>query len=117
VSRALEELLRELAVADRGVDVSLLVDDIEARVEDDPEGSRTAVWSFAGDEATRLRLIGFLGDPRDFDVLAAGLADAQSRYTGHWRVSRTNRTPAGSTLWPGRCSTTLTRMFVPRPPA
>jgi HEAT repeat protein len=63
------------------VDASLLVDDIEALVEHDPEGSRTAVWSFAGDEGIRLRLIGFLGDPRDFDVLAAGLADPQLRYT------------------------------------
>jgi HEAT repeat protein len=29
----------------------------------------------------RLRLIGFLGDPRDFDVLAAGLADPRLRCT------------------------------------
>ena len=43
MSRTLDELLRELAVAGRGVDAPLLVDEIEALVEDDPEGSRTAV--------------------------------------------------------------------------
>ncbi|MEU4222069.1 HEAT repeat domain-containing protein [Actinoplanes sp. NPDC026623] len=63
------------------MDVSLLIDEIEALVEDDPEGSRAAVWSFAGDEGMRLRLVGFLGDPRDFDVLVAGLADPRLRYT------------------------------------
>ena len=63
------------------MDVSPLVDDIEALVEEDPAGSRSAVWSFTADEGIRLRLIGFLGDPRDFDVLAAGLADPRLRYT------------------------------------
>ncbi|BFU46676.1 hypothetical protein KRMM14A1004_49130 [Krasilnikovia sp. MM14-A1004] len=61
--------------------MSPLIDDIEAIVEGDPEGSRTAVWSFAGDEGMRLRLVGFLADPRDFEVLAAALADPQLRYT------------------------------------
>ncbi|MFC4998368.1 hypothetical protein ACFPIJ_11035 [Dactylosporangium cerinum] len=81
MSHTLEELLRSLAAAGRGVDVSSLVDDIEALVEDDPAGSRTAVWSFTGDEVIRLRLVGFLGDPRDADVLAAGLAGPQLRRT------------------------------------
>jgi HEAT repeat protein len=81
VSRALDELLRELAAPGPGVDVGLLVDDIEALVEEDPEGSRAAVLSFAGGEGMRLALIGFLRDPRDFDVLAAGLADPQMRDT------------------------------------
>ena len=71
MSATLDKLLRALAAAGPGVDVSPLIDDIEALVEDDPEASRSAVWSFAGDEGMRLRLVGFLGDPRDFDVLVA----------------------------------------------
>ena len=81
MSATLDELLRAFAMAGPGVDVSSLIDDIEALVEDDPEGSRSAVWSFAGDEGMRLRLVGFLGDPRDFDVLVAGLTDPQLRFT------------------------------------
>jgi HEAT repeat protein len=81
MSATLDKLLRALATAGLGVDVSPLMDDIEALVEDDPEGSRSAVWSFAGDEGMRLRLVGFLGDPRDFGFLAAGLADPQLRST------------------------------------
>ncbi|WP_432843820.1 HEAT repeat domain-containing protein [Dactylosporangium sp. CA-092794] len=61
--------------------MSALIDEIEAFVEDDPEGSRAAVWAYTGDKGMRLRLVGLLGDPRDFDVLAAGLADPQLRYT------------------------------------
>jgi HEAT repeat protein len=81
MSAALDKLLRALVAAGPDVDVSPLIDDIETLVEDDPEGSRSSVWSFAGDEGVRLRLIGFLGDPRDFDVLAAGLADPRLRST------------------------------------
>jgi len=81
MSKTLDELLCALATAGPGVDLSPLIDDIESLVEDDPEGSRAAVWSFAGDEAMRLRLVGFLADPRDFDVLAAALADPQLRHT------------------------------------
>jgi HEAT repeat protein len=81
MSATLEKLLRALAAAGPGADVSPLIDDIEALVEDDPEDSRSAVWSFAGDQGIRLRLVGFLGDPRDFDVLAASLADPQLRST------------------------------------
>lgn len=81
MSATLDKLLRALAAAGPGVDMSPLIDDIEALVEEDPENSRSAVWSFAGAEGIRLRLVGFLGDPRDFDVLAASLADPQLRST------------------------------------
>jgi len=81
MSQTLDELLRALATAGPGVDVSPLIDDIEALVEDDPESGRAAIWSFTGDEGMRLRLIGFLADPRDFEVLTAALADPRLRYT------------------------------------
>jgi HEAT repeat protein len=82
VSKTLDELLRALrAAADRSVDVSSLTDAIEALVEDDPEGSREAVYAYAGDEGTRIWAMGLLGDPRDFDALAAGLADPELRFT------------------------------------
>ncbi|MET3421206.1 HEAT repeat protein [Actinoplanes tereljensis] len=81
MSPTLDELLRALATAGPGVDVPSLVDDIEAFVEGDPERSRTAIWSFAGDEGLRLRLVGFLADPRDFDVLVSALVDPRLRYT------------------------------------
>jgi HEAT repeat protein len=81
MSGTLDALLRALAAAGRGVDASALMDEIESLVEADPEGSRTAVHAYAGDEGIRLRLVGFLGDPRDFDVLAAGLTDPQLRFT------------------------------------
>nr|BFE58898.1 hypothetical protein GCM10020063_034240 [Dactylosporangium thailandense] len=73
MSQTLDELLRALVAA--GADI----DEIEELVGDDPEGSRAAVWSYAGDEG--MRLIGFLGDPRDFEFLAAHLADPQLRHT------------------------------------
>jgi HEAT repeat protein len=69
------------AAVDRGVDVTSLTDDIEALVEDDPEGSRTAVHAYTGDEGLRLWALGLIGDPRDFDVLAGGLADPLLRFT------------------------------------
>ena len=81
MSAALDRLLRALAGAGPDVDVAPMIDHIESLVEDDPEGSRSAVWSFAGDAGMRLRLVGFLGDARDFDFLAAGLADPQLRST------------------------------------
>lgn len=78
----LEDLLRAFqAAVDRGVDVSLLTDEIEARVEDDPDGSRAAAHAFAGDAMIRLWAIGLLGDPRDFDTLTAGLVDPHLRFT------------------------------------
>src|SRR4051812_44551308 len=62
VSRTLGELLRVLAAGGRGVDASSLMDEIESFVEEDPEGSRTAVYAYADDAGMRLRLVGFLGD-------------------------------------------------------
>ena len=58
-----------------------MVDDIEALLEHDPEGSRNAVHAYAGDEGMRLWALGLIGDPRDFDTLAAGLDDPLLRYT------------------------------------
>jgi HEAT repeat protein len=82
VSGTLDELLRALrAAVDRGVDVSPLTDAIEALVEEDPEGSRAAVYAYTGDEGMRLWAMGLLGDPRDLDVLAAGLTDPELRFT------------------------------------
>jgi HEAT repeat protein len=82
VSGTLDQLLRELRAArDRDVDVSSLTDAIEAQVEADPEGSREAVHGYAGDEGMRLWAVGLLRDPRDFDVLAAGLVDPELRLT------------------------------------
>jgi HEAT repeat protein len=78
----LDELMRALRPAvDRGVDVSSLTDAIEALVDNDPEGSRAAVYAHSGDEPMRMWVLGLLGDPRDFDVLAAGLADPHLRFT------------------------------------
>ncbi|MER7279312.1 HEAT repeat domain-containing protein [Dactylosporangium sp. NPDC000244] len=81
MSQTLDELLLALVAAGADEDAASLIDEIEGLVEDDPEGSRAAVWSYAGDEGMRLRLIGFLGDPRDFDLLAAHLADPRLRHT------------------------------------
>jgi hypothetical protein len=57
-----------------------LTDEIEALLEEDPKGSRTAVHAYAGDERGCASGFGHLGDPRDFDVLAAGLADPKPRF-------------------------------------
>ncbi|MGK5684035.1 HEAT repeat domain-containing protein [Actinoplanes sp. URMC 104] len=81
MSVTLDELLRALAAAGPGEDVSPLMDDIEALVAEDPDGSRSAVLSFADDGGVRLWLVGLLADPRDFDVLAAALADPRLRAT------------------------------------
>ena len=82
MSETIDDLLRALGAAvDRRVDVSPLTDAIEALVEEDPEGSRAAVYAYSGDEGMRLWVMGLLGDPRDFDVLAAGLADPELRFT------------------------------------
>jgi HEAT repeat protein len=75
-------LLQALATAVvRGADTTSLVDDIEAQLEHDPEGSRTAVRAYTGDEGMRLWALGQIGDPRDFDTLARGLDDPLLRYT------------------------------------
>jgi HEAT repeat protein len=82
VSDSLIELLQALTTAvGRGADTTSLVDDIEAQLEHDPEGSRTAVLAYTGDEGMRLWVLGEIGDPRDFDTLAGGLDDPLLRYT------------------------------------
>jgi HEAT repeat protein len=82
VPETLDELLHALrAAVVRGVDVSPLTDAIEALVEEDPEDSRTAIYAYTGNEEMRLWAMGLLGDPRDFDVLAAGLSDPELRFT------------------------------------
>ncbi|GAB3849006.1 hypothetical protein ACFPIJ_52045 [Dactylosporangium cerinum] len=116
MSETLDELLRALAAAGRGVDASSLMDEIELLVEEDPEGSRTAVYAYAGDEGMRLRLVGFLGDPRDFDVLAAGLADPELRFTA--LEALTNQPDADRVDAVARSFLVdLTRWFGRRPPA
>ena len=91
---ALDELLNALRIAvDRGHDVSPLTDEIEALVEDDPDGSRVAVYAFDGDEMIRLWAIGLLGDPRDFDTLTAALVDPDLRFTA--LEALTNQPDAG----------------------
>ena len=77
----LDELLHALRAADPAADKDALVDAIEALVADDPDGSRTAVLAHAGDELMRVWALGLLGDPADFDVLAAALSDPRLRYT------------------------------------
>lgn len=82
VPEALDDLLRALHVAvAQGADVSSLTDEIEARVEDDPDGSRPAAQAFAVNAMIRLWALGLLGDPRDFDTLNAGLVDPDLRFT------------------------------------
>ncbi|MFF5078149.1 HEAT repeat domain-containing protein [Actinoplanes sp. NPDC000266] len=85
---SLGELLPVLhAAVQRGDDVSDLVDAIEAHVEEDPEGSRTAVRAYSGDDGLRLWVLGLVADPRDFDVFDAALADPELRLTALEAVS------------------------------
>jgi len=82
VSDTLDELLQALHTGVAGkLDVSSLTDAIEALVEAQPEDSRQAIYAYTGNEGLRLWAICLLGDPRDFAVLAAGLADPQLRAT------------------------------------
>ena len=76
------ELLHTLdAAVDRGVDVTSLTDDIEALLDDDPDGSRIAVHAYTARAGTRLWALGLIGDPRDFDILAGGLDEPLLRPT------------------------------------
>ncbi|MEV6969836.1 HEAT repeat domain-containing protein [Hamadaea sp. NPDC051192] len=82
MSVTVDELLQALHAGVAGkLDVSSLTDAIEALVEAQPEDSRKAIHAYTGDERLRLWALGLLGDPRDFPVLAAGLADPELRST------------------------------------
>lgn len=82
MAQTMADLLRELrATVDRGGDVSPLTDAIERLIEVDPDGSRAALHADDGDPGYRLWAIGLLGDPRDFDLLTAALADPALRFT------------------------------------
>lgn len=80
----LGELLQALRAADSASEKDQkdqLVDAIEALVADDPEGSREAILAHAGDEQMRVWALGLVGDPADFDLIAAALDDPELRYT------------------------------------
>jgi HEAT repeat protein len=81
VPETIDELLHSLAAADPASDKDRLVDAIEARVAEDPPGSRAAILAHEGDEQMRVWALGLVGDPADFDLIAAALADPQLRYT------------------------------------
>ena len=74
----LAELLRQLD-ADSGSSAGDLFDEIEAEIESDPVGSRPVVLAYQGRPGYRIRALGLLGDPADFDTLEAALADSRLR--------------------------------------
>jgi HEAT repeat protein len=81
VAENVTELLNALRAAiDGGAETSELADAIEALAEQDPESCRAAAYA-CPDDGMRLWALGLVADERDFDVLAAGLADPALRYT------------------------------------
>jgi HEAT repeat protein len=78
---ALDALLASLLTTIDTGDAAALMDEIENLVEDDRVGSRSAILAYPGDAGTRVRLLGFLADPHDFDAIAACLSSSDLRYT------------------------------------
>ncbi|WP_433249529.1 HEAT repeat domain-containing protein [Actinomadura nitritigenes] len=81
MSKELAGLMGALNAAHDPVDKGRLMDEIEAIIMTDPEGSRATVLAYEGDEGLRLRALGEVGDPADFDLIAEALADPALRET------------------------------------